>query len=84
MSAGGVRQLTVCEGTMNSPKYCQILEHNILPSAGAVFNRRRAQLWIFQQDNAQCHTAKAIKTWMNEHGVQLLDWPAQSPDMSPI
>ena len=21
---------------------------------------------------------------MNEHGVQLLDWPAPSPDMSPI
>ena len=32
MSAGGIGQLTVGEGTMNSPKYCQILEHHMLPS----------------------------------------------------
>ena len=77
MSAG---QLSVCEGTMNSPKYCQILEHDMLPSAHALFNRWRAQHWIFQQDNAPCHTARARKTWVNDHGVQLLDWPAQSLD----
>ena len=30
MSAGGIGQLTVGEGTMNSPKYCQILEHQLV------------------------------------------------------
>ena len=84
MSAGGVGQLMVCEGTMNSLKYCQILEHHMLPSTRALFNCLRAHHWIFQWENAPCHTARASKTWMNEHGVQLLDWPAQSPDMSPI
>ena len=84
MSAGGVGQLTVCKGTMNSPTYCQILEHHMLPSARALFNRRRAQHWIFKQDNAPCHMAKFNKTCMNEHVVQLLDWPAQSPETSPI
>jgi len=84
MSTGGVGQLTVCEGTMNSPKYSQILEHYMLPSARVLSNRRRAQHLIFQQHNAPCHTARAGKTWMNEHGFQPMDWPTQSPDMSPI
>ena len=73
MSAGGVGQLTVCEGTINPPKYCQILKHHMLPPARALFNRRCAQHWIFQQDNVLCHTARVSKTWLNKHGVQLLD-----------
>jgi len=84
MSAGCVGQLTICEGTMISPKYCQILEHHMLPSTCALFNCLRAHHWIFQWENAPCHTARASKTWMNEHGVQLLDSHAQSLDMRPI
>ena len=84
MSAAGAEQLILCEGTMNSPNYCKILEHQMLPLSQALFTRRLAQHWIFQQDNAPCYTARHNKTWMNEHGAQLLDWPAQSPDMSLI
>jgi len=58
MSARGVGHLTVCEGTMNSLKYCQILEHDTLPSAHALLTRQHAQHWILQLDNALCHTAR--------------------------
>ena len=54
-------QLTICEGTMNSPNYCKILEHQMLPLSQALFTRRLAQHWIFQQDNALCHTARSSK-----------------------
>uniref|UniRef100_A0A3Q1GXC5 Tc1-like transposase DDE domain-containing protein n=1 Tax=Acanthochromis polyacanthus TaxID=80966 RepID=A0A3Q1GXC5_9TELE len=37
-----------------------------------------------QQDNAPCHTSKASRTWLQERGSQILECPAQSPDMSPI
>jgi len=84
MSARGVGELTVCEGMTNSPNYCQMLEHQMFPSARVLFNHRRAQHWIFQQEYPLYHTARTNKTWMNEHGVQLLDWAALSSDMSPI
>ncbi len=30
------------------------------------------------------HTAKGTKSWFNGHGVTVLDWPANSPDLNPI
>ncbi len=37
--------------------------------------------FIFQQDLAPAHTSKS---WFNDHGVTVLDWPANSPDLNPI
>ncbi len=44
-------------------------------------------LWCyFQQDNASCHKAQIISDWFLEHDNEftLLEWPPQSPDLSPI
>ncbi len=38
--------------------------------------------FIFQQDLAPAHTAKSTKSWLNDHGVGVLDWPANSPDLN--
>ncbi len=40
--------------------------------------------FIFQQDLAPAHTAKSTKSWLNDHGVDVLDWQANSPDLNPI
>ena len=39
---------------------------------------------IWQQDNATAHTAKVVKTWLAANVKLLEDWPANSPDLSPI
>ncbi len=49
------------------------------PSADQLF--KDADLFFFQQDLAPAHTAKS---WLNDHGVTVLDWPANSPDPNPI
>ncbi len=36
----------------------------------------------FQQDLAPAHTAKSTKSWLNDHGVGVLDWPANSLDLN--
>ena len=38
----------------------------------------------FQQDNAPCHTARSIKQYMEEKRLNLMPWPARSPDLNPI
>ncbi|KAI7789342.1 Transposable element Tc1 transposase [Triplophysa rosa] len=40
--------------------------------------------FIFQQDLAPAHTAKGTKSWFNDHGGTVLDWPANPPDLNPI
>ncbi len=53
----------------------------MLPSADQLF--KDADL-IFQQDLAPAHTAKSTKSWLNYHGVGVLHWPANSPDLNLI
>ncbi len=40
--------------------------------------------FIFQQVLAPAHTAKGTKSLFNDHGVTVLDWPANLPDLNPI
>ncbi len=52
----------------------------MLPSADQLF--KDADL-IFQPDLAPAHTAKSTKSWLNDHGVGVLDWPVNSkPDLN--
>ncbi len=51
----------------------------MLPSADQLFKDAD---FIFQQDLAPDHSAKSTKSWINDHGVGVLDWPANSPDLN--
>ncbi len=53
----------------------------MLPSADQLFKDAD---FIFQQNLAPAHTAKSTKSWLNDYGVGVLDWPANSPDLNPI
>ncbi len=53
----------------------------MLPSADQLYGDVD---FIFQQDLAPAHTAKVNESWFNDHGVTVLDWPANSPDLNPI
>ncbi len=39
--------------------------------------------FIFQKDLTPAHTAKGTKSWFNDHGVTVLDWLADSPELNP-
>ncbi len=81
MSSAGVGLLCFLKTNVTAPVYQDILEHVMLPSADQLF--KDADL-IFQQDLAPAHTAKSTKSWLNDHGVSVLDWPANSPDLNPV
>ncbi len=72
MSSAGVGPLCFLKSTVNAAIYQEILE--LYGDAD----------FIFQQDLAPAHTAKSTKSWFNDHGVTVLDWPANSPDLNPI
>ncbi len=81
MSSAGVGPLCFLKSTVNAAIYQEILEHFMLPSADKLYGDAD---YIFQQDLAPAHTAKGTKSWFNDHGVTVLDWPANSPDLNPI
>ncbi len=80
MSSAGVGPLCFLKTNVTAPVYQDILEHFMLPSADQLFKDAD---FIFQQDLAPAHTAKSTNSWLNYHGVDVLDWPANSPDLNP-
>ncbi len=80
MSSAGVGHSCFLKTNITAPVYQDILEHFMLTSADQLF--KDADL-IFQQDVAPVHTAKSTKSWLNDHGVGVLDWPANSPYLNP-
>ncbi len=81
MSSVGVGPLCFLKTNVTAPVYQEMLEHFMLPSADQLFKDAD---FIFQQDLVPAHTAKSTKSWLNDHGVGVLDWPANSPDLNPI
>lgn len=41
---------------------------------------------VFVQDNCSIHTAGQVREWFREHeeDIEVLPWPAKSPDLNPI
>lgn len=67
---------------VNSAAYCHILDQGLLQSIARLFPDGN---YLFQQDNAPCHTSKVTKKWFDEKSIPLFtNWPPQSPDMNPI
>ena len=82
MGWNGVGIMVEVEGRMKADQYVQILEQGLLESiqnsgipAGNIF---------FQQDNDPKHTSGLGTDFFNAHDINVLDWPAQSPDLNPI
>ncbi|GFV52053.1 transposable element Tc1 transposase [Trichonephila clavipes] len=75
----GRSQLLRIVGNLNSTRYInEVLQPQAIPFLQGLPGAE------FQQDNARPHVAKTVKSYLDSQQVQLLPWPAYSPDMSPI
>lgn len=79
-SYNGIGKLVFVEENINSLVYQQILVENLCESARMM----DLDKFIFQHDNAPAHSSKLIKRFFDENKIELLSWPAQSPDLNPI
>ena len=62
--------------------HIQILRNQLLPWATGVFGRN----FVYIKDNAPHHTARDMAAFLDQQDVEVevMDWPARSPDMNPI
>ncbi len=80
MSSAGVGPLCFLKTNLTAPVYQEILDHFLLPSADQLFKDAD---FIFQQDLGTCPHCQKYQKVVNYHGVGVLDWSANSPDLNP-
>jgi transposase len=71
------------KGSVDSTKYCKILEEHLFPFYTAVKAVLNEEPW-FMDDNARVHKSAETRNFKDELGIQMLEWPSQSPDINPI
>ena len=79
ISSKGVGHLKKVSGRLNAVGYTDVLENKMIPSTHGLL---MGNIWIFQQDNAPCHTTRSVMKWFDNEGIKVLKWPAQSPILS--
>ena len=79
-SSRGTVPLTRINVKINTAIYKNILQKHVITTikTSGVINP------IFVQDNAPCHKAKSVLKYLKEEKIEVMDWPAQSPDLNPI
>jgi hypothetical protein len=82
MGWNGVGKLIEVQGIMDAQQYCDILDDGLEESYEKLEMEEGER--IFQQDNDPKHTSKKATQWFEDNGIQVLAWPAQSPDINPI
>ncbi|KAJ2922344.1 hypothetical protein H1R20_g14755, partial [Candolleomyces eurysporus] len=82
MTWDGVGYATKIDGKMDGELYTKILGNEFIKTL-EYFGYDIEDV-IFQQDNDPKHTSRKAKIWFSDNDVEVLKWPAQSPDTNPI
>ncbi|KAK2958494.1 putative Transposable element Tcb2 transposase [Blattamonas nauphoetae] len=80
MSAAGPGSMIEVDGTMTSARYLALVRRHVQQDG----ERLCGEHFTFQQDNHSAHNAEEVLDYIETQGKQLLNWPANSPDLSPI
>jgi len=82
MLTSGVGYLCKIDGGVNAEMYGHILDDELMETI-RWYGLEKKDI-IFQQDNASCHTASSVRQWFQDNGIEVMRWPAHSPDLNPI
>jgi len=75
-----IGSLMSIEGMKNLNEYTDVFEIKLIPDMWSAFSDGGGQ---FQQDYCPCLSSKKVKTVFRKQKLNVLDWPGNSPDLTP-
>ena len=79
-SSQGTTPLVRLQTRVNAQIYKNIVKDHVVPIIqNSGFDRA-----TFMQNNAPCHKAKVVMSYLSEQDFEIMDWPPQSPDLNPL
>lgn len=82
ITSQGVGFIVRIEGNLTKEIYLNILKEDLYATMRE-YKIDPAKM-VFQHDNDPKHTAGIVQKWLSTQKFEVLDWPAQSPDLNPI
>ena len=79
-SSQGSMPLVRLQTRVNAQIYKNIVQDHVVP----IIQNSGFDRVTFMQDNAPCHKAKVVMSYLSEQDFEIMDWPPQSPDLNPI
>ena len=77
---GRTELVVVDRGSVTAVRYVNDIIHPVVrPFAGAI-----GQDFLLMHDNARPHTARVTRQYLLDKTIEVMEWPARSPDLNPI
>lgn len=76
----GKRELCIIPRTLNANGYIEVYNDYFLLHTQQCYGEE----YIFMHDSAPFHRAKVVTECLKNNNVNVLEWPAFSPDLEPI
>ena len=80
ISSRGTTILKISFVNFTSKMYIDTLNECLIETANVYY----PDGWTLQKDNSPIHRSKLSKSWKENQNLQLLEWPAYSPDLNPF
>jgi len=72
----------IYDGSMNAEDYIGILDTTLQESLE--YYGYQPDSFVFQHDNDRKHISRRTQAYLRSKGIEVLSWPARSPDLNPI
>ena len=82
--ARGPGRIEIYQGKLDGKALRSLLDRTIVQTAKDYFDVDHAEEWWFQHDNSPPFKSDVCQKWIHDHGIHLLDFPPNSPDLNPI
>ena len=77
ISLNNKTDLNFIQGNLTAESYVEVVQNHIPPFAHEI-----GPDFVLMQDGARAHTSRVTTRFLEDSGIQVMDWPPRSPELN--